>query len=87
QNLISTSMNSVDINEKYYVKKKLEQSESQTSEPEAIVYDMSSDGYTENMSITFEEDPVDEPRDETLTKIIKGHKIRRTPKHEGMHPY
>ncbi|KAL3882710.1 hypothetical protein ACJMK2_029023 [Sinanodonta woodiana] len=47
------------------VKDKLEQSERRISDLEAIVYDMRSDEYTENLSVTLEKDPLYQDTNET----------------------
>ncbi|KAL3882728.1 hypothetical protein ACJMK2_029040 [Sinanodonta woodiana] len=52
-----------------YVKDKLEQSERRISDLEAIVYDIRSAEYTENLSVTLEKDPVYKSTNETETKL------------------
>ncbi|KAL3882724.1 hypothetical protein ACJMK2_029036 [Sinanodonta woodiana] len=52
-----------------YVKDKLEQSERRISDLEAIVYDMRSAEYTENLSVTMEKYPVYKSTNETDTKF------------------
>ncbi|KAL3882723.1 hypothetical protein ACJMK2_029035 [Sinanodonta woodiana] len=52
-----------------YVKDKLEQSERRISDLEAIVYDIRSAEYTENLSVTLEKDPIYKSTNETDTKF------------------
>ncbi|KAK3590578.1 hypothetical protein CHS0354_039710 [Potamilus streckersoni] len=71
-----------------YVKKKLEQSERRISELEAIVYDMGYHEYTENLSVTMENDTVDKPTNKTVTKFIKEEKyIRRAAEPKRMYSH
>ncbi|KAL3882729.1 hypothetical protein ACJMK2_029041 [Sinanodonta woodiana] len=52
-----------------YVKDKLEQSERRILDLEAIVYEMKSAEYTDNLSVSLEKDPVYKSTNETETKL------------------
>ncbi|KAK3583999.1 hypothetical protein CHS0354_036703 [Potamilus streckersoni] len=54
-----------------YVKIKLEQSERRISELEAIVFNMRFDEYSDNMMVPLENDAVDKPNNESVTKFTK----------------
>ncbi|KAK3590573.1 hypothetical protein CHS0354_039705 [Potamilus streckersoni] len=66
------------INYQNYAKAKLQQSERRISELEAIFYNIMSDEYTEHLSVTMENEPVDKFTNDNVTKVIKENNTRRT---------